>query len=145
VRELTEYEKQKWFDDIGRFEAPEFVMHGDELGEAYDSLVFAEDHGTYIDDEIVAAIRIGILDMYYYQMIDLYCQDWGADDPEDLGLPSQEAFKMKWDLITPNSRITDEMREIWDWAMDWREEHKDDTYKRLRAERLRQELERLER
>lgn len=148
MRELTEYEKQKWFDEYDRFEAPEFLSYGDEVGEAYDALVNAEDCGTYLPDELVVALQIGILNMYYYQMA-IYPDEYGGyDTVESLGLPPHDLMHKKllelqcedWNYPEP----TDKMREAWDWAMNWREVHKQETEDRLLAQRLRKELERLE-
>jgi len=149
VRELTEYEKSKWFDSIGRFDAPEFVGYGDESGEYYDSFVEAEHAAEYAhNDELQEFLQIEILDRYYENLAWLY-SDEGYEPPEHYGLP-------EWDLVrerylelggTTDSGLADNeqlMKETFDWAMEWRELHKGETYDILRAKDLRRELEQVE-
>lgn len=53
MRELTDYEKSKWFDEYGRFEmdsadgSPHFIGYGDELGEAFDGALYCTDKEGY--------------------------------------------------------------------------------------------------
>lgn len=147
MRELTEYEKKKWFDGWKRFNAPEFLTYGDELGAAYDAIVELEQMGDYFSDELALALATEALDMYYFQMA-IYPDEYGGyESVESLGLPPHDILQAElekrgetlWDYIDPN----DKMRETWDWAVDWREEHQEETYKRLKRERLERELERL--
>lgn len=133
MRELTEYEKEKWFDG-GWFEAPEYILYGHEVGEAYDALVHAEEQGTYLSDEVVVALQIEILTMYYYQFVEVYHEKYY--EPEEYGLPSFDSIV---NALGPATQM-----QAWDWAMEWREEHRQQTEDRLLAQRLRKELERLE-
>lgn len=139
VRELTQYEQVKWFDKYNRFEAPEYISYGNELGETYDSLVRAEENGTYLPDDLVLTLQIGILDMYYDQLG--YYHGAYSEEPEEVGLPSralviyQQVFYLN---ENPNSDIAN--RRVWDWAMQWREDHLNETSLAQREERLLQEL-----
>jgi hypothetical protein len=132
-RELTEYEKKKWFDDYGRFNMHEnaFLGYGDELGEAFLGALYCTNKADYgLDDWFVLAAQVQVLDMYYDQ-IHLYTGEYGGPDyPEDYGLPSLGTFiheyrkrgieslpsLYRFDGSLP--KYTDKQRELWDWAMD---------------------------
>jgi hypothetical protein len=150
MRELTEYEKEKWLD-FGYFEAPEFLMNGDELGEAYNALARVVNYSDYLSEKIVDAAIVEILDMYYYQM-HIYTGLYGdVGEPEDFGLPTQEAFELKIIETFRNAGITEEQasgeelidipesmgdlhKKAWDWAMEWREEHLEETLRQKELE-----------
>lgn len=148
IRELTPYEKAKWCED-GFFKAPEFLTYGDELGRLYDSLAeLASD--SMISNGLQQHIRVELLDMYYYQT-HLYTGTYGGyDDWTAFGLPPKEEFLaragkteevlMSWGS---GSDWTDRVREAWDWAMKWREEHIHEFTERSRIEYHQRELERL--
>jgi hypothetical protein len=145
MRELTEYEKEKWFDRH-HFEAPEFLMDGAELGDAYEHVERATHMGSYgLSIEYVQASVVECLDMYYGQLGWIYLD--GQEDPEELGLPSYDVLCDRAnELGVPefHESMNDDDRRLWDWAMEWREEHLEETQNRLRAERLRRELRVLE-
>lgn len=134
MRKLTEYEKQKWFDELGRFEAPQFLMDGSELGYAYQQLEDTERCGTSygLSQEVVDVLRVEILQQYYDQYQWIYVEQ--QQDPEEYGLPAYELLPRDLPRM-----------EQWDWAMDWRDEHLEETSDRIRVEQLRKELARLER
>lgn len=156
-RDFTPYEREKWLDNLGRFEfgedapSPHFLSYGDELGEAFDAALGCSDLTDYgLSDEFVHAARIQVLDMYYDQIL-LYTGSYSQDRPEDLGLPPQEVFANEAKtfgvegLANFGQERSDDERRLWDWAMQWREEHAEETENKRRADALRAELERLER
>lgn len=150
MRELTDYEKQKW-GEWHRFELSEddFLNYGDELGEAFLaalSCVGKRDYG--LSDEFVAHAMVQSLDMYYDQLVFFYMDAY--EEPEEYGLPSEELVASKSVELGVNDQLidygntTDEARQLWDWAMEWRDEHREETYVRQRKEHLQRELARLE-
>lgn len=151
MRELTEYEKSKWLDEYNRFDAPEFIPTGCEPDEAYETVSQCTRMNDYgLSDWFVAAAVVEALDMYYYQIYGYYVEQF--DDPEDLGLPSLKDFVAKATEMGLSGKrvpyygeeISDDYRRLWDWAMEWRDEHEEETRDRLRIRRLREELERME-
>lgn len=149
MREQTAYEKQKWTDWYGN--PPTFLFYGDELGEAYETACNVTRMGSYgFSDEFVEAGKIQVLDMYYYQ-IHIYTGEYGGayEEPEEQGLPPRElvhekAKELGVDRISYETEdFSDSARELWDWCIAWREEHWEETEKRLRRERLEKELRRL--
>lgn len=145
MRELTTYEKEKWYDQHNRFEVPEFIMHGDEIGDAYDALESAEGYDYIFDDEFVEALQVQILDMYYFQMVDWL--DGGMNEEQAAALPSHESFLEKFHELGGDERMFashEISKQAWDWAMDWRAEHLDEYELRRREQQLRAELARLE-
>jgi hypothetical protein len=133
MREPTEYEKEKWYDEYDRFlemEEDDFLSYGDELGEAFISVYSCtrmEDYG--LSDWFVKAAQIQCLDMYYDQIL-VYTDEYGGNkEPEDLGLPSEDEFIAKWKELGVKTLAywdeprSDAERKLWDWAMEWREEH----------------------
>jgi hypothetical protein len=155
MRELTEYEKQKWFDELNRFEmdseyeSPYFLFYGDELGEAFNGALYCTDKADYgLSDEFVAHAQIEVLTMYYNQLI-VYAGQYG-DEPEEVGLPPLNVVRAEFpDLLDedgwPLEGVSNEacMR-AWDWAMEWREEHLEETSRARRLEELKREQARLE-
>jgi len=134
MRELTPYEKEKWFDEYKRFKmessdgAPWFLGYGDELGEAFDGALYCTDKESYgLSEEFVLAAQIEVLDMYYYQ-IHYYTGEYGGyETPETLGLPPVDDFIAKakelgCEDLRPWVEFSDNNRRLWDWAMDWRGE-----------------------
>lgn len=145
MRELTPYEIERWKQD-GYFEAPEFLSYGDELGEAYDAVVDVTEKSDYLGKEVVQAAEIEVLNMYYFQL-HLYTGAYGGpDQPEDLGLPTRADLIAKSKELSLDSakmpyevaEFSDDHRRLWDWAMEWREEHLEET----RAAKETAELER---
>lgn len=151
MRELTEYEKKKWGEKPYEFSMTEddFLSYGDELGEAFLAALTCTGMGDYgLSDEFVALAVRECLDMYYYQ-IHLYTGAYGGyDTPEDVGLPPFAVFREK--AIEhglgqkPVNHLDSEFQELFDWAMEWRDEHREETYLRQRKESLQRELARLE-
>ena len=147
MRELTAYEKEKWFDNIGRFNPPEFLMWGAELGDAYEHVSQATHMKDYgFSEEFVQAAIVETLNIYYGQLEWIYEDE--QEDPEGLGLPPAELLLGKAAELGYTDRdylsIFHSHRKLWDWAMDWREEHLEDTVNQKRALELRKELERIE-
>lgn len=141
VRDITPYEKEKWFDKYNRFGMDEasFMMYGDELGEAFDQAL-AVANNAELSDDFVEHATVVCLDMYYDQMLEVYDERSYCDEPEELGLPTLGLFKEKAkelgvtrlsDYSSPDR--TDTERNLWDWAIEWRETHKDET---RRAEQI---------
>ena len=146
MRKLTDYEKDTWtLYDLGE---DHFLGRGDELGEAFDALLSVLASADYLDKETVRAAYVNALDMYYYQ-IHYYTGEYGGyDEAEDLGLPPLDVFR---DMVVeaggdPNAvdETKDEYKKAFDVAMEWREEHWQETREQWRIKNLRAELERLE-
>lgn len=153
IRELTQYEKDKWIDFGMLSDEPLFLTNGDELGETFAHLLETEACGAYLSDEFVKAIQAEILDMYYYQ-IHLYTGEYGGDDqPEDLGLPHEDLFMEEarglgfedLDDVSNGAHLgQDEARELWDWAVEWCLEHEEETTLARQERRLKAELARIQ-
>lgn len=152
MRELTEYEKDKWLDQYGRFlemEESDFLLYGDELGEAFTAVFNCTNMPDYgLSDEFVQHAIVQTLDLYYDQFYTIYID--GYDDPEDHSLPSgnlliEKAKELGIDNLTSYYGNTDDdTRKLWDWAMEWRREHFDEIWKETRIKQLKDELESLE-
>lgn len=147
MRNLTPYEKEKWFDDLGRFEAPEYVSYGDEIGETYDKVEACTRIGDYVGDEFELAAQIVLLDMYYDQL-PLYYVDEHIE-PEEAGLPSRELLEeqariMGFDIseIPSYGLVTTFLfpMQLWDWCMEWRENNLQYSFKKQRIKNLEHEL-----
>jgi hypothetical protein len=75
----------------------------------------------------------------------------GPDSPEDLGLPPRDLIQEKVKELGVTSIPTemddnfpDSARKFWDWCIDWRNEHRVETDRRLRIQKMRREIEFLE-
>jgi hypothetical protein len=156
MRELTTYEKEKWYDKWNRFEMDSsdgesyFFSYGNELGEAFDGALYCTDKESYgLEDWFVHAAQVQVLDMYYYQIM-YYADAYGGYETVDsLGLPSLSILREQFPGVfeengLPANPDSTAWRQAWDWAMDWREEHLDEHEVRLREQQLRAELARLE-
>ncbi len=143
MRAITEYERNKWFDKWNRFEIyPEFegfLMYGDELGEAFDNVARATHMRDYgLPDAYVEHATIVALDMYYDQLYWYYVE--AQDEIEEVGLPSPELIIEKAKeagikkIAYYGEPRTDEERKLWDWALEWRDEHIEELLDRRRAE-----------
>jgi hypothetical protein len=147
MRELTDYEREKWFDDIGRFNAPEFLETGCEPDEAYHTVERATEQRDYgLADWFVEAAQVQALDMYYDQVVWYYTEAY--DEPEDHGLPPLQEFEAKAKELGVESmpdygQSSDDIRRLWDWAMEWREEHRQETKDRLEAKYLQERLDQI--
>lgn len=143
---FSKYELKKWFDEYGRFEAPEFLAYGDELGEAYDSLVRVEESSTYLGDALIEAVRREILDIYYYQ-VHLFDGSYGGyDTAEDFGLPPAELVIDRYKRYFERTKdIEESYKLVFDWAMKWRDKHREETETRNNIKRLEEELARFNR
>ena len=149
MREVTDYERHKWFDEYGRFKIyPEFegfLQYGDEYGEAFNNAARAthmEDYG--LPSEYVKHAEIVVLDMYYYQATWFYQDKY--DEPEDFGLPTREEFLIQAkalgvvrlsydDAIRPDNE-----RVLWDWAMKWREDNREENQRKAEIKRHEHQL-----
>lgn len=152
LREITAYEREKWFDGtyfmIEEGETDVFLSYGDELGEAFDATVSCANKGDYgLSGWFVNAAQVQVLDLYYDQIL-LYTGEYGgADEPEDLGLPPREVFLAKAKEMNVEElsyfgepERKDDERRLWDWAMKWREDHMEEFTEKKRIERLEYEL-----
>jgi hypothetical protein len=143
MRELSNYEKNKWFDEYGRFNAPEYLFYGDELGEAYNAvseITRMKDYG--LSDEFVDYAEIEVLNMYYDQAL-IYAGQYHKY-PDEFGLPSLEQVLDKFpETFNKDGWPQDDTnwQQAWDWAMAWREEHIEDWYKEVKKKQLLRELE----
>lgn len=151
MRELTEYEKKKWFDGhYFEMDASEvFLGRGDELDRAFNCVLSCTDQADMTSDEFELAARIQALDMYYYQ-IHYYTGAYGGYvEPEELnaeyGLPPVDIFWKQaesMDIEEIDEDINDRERELWDWAMEWRRTNFDRTRAEARIRNLKEELDR---
>jgi len=162
-RELTAYEKDKWFSEYNhfyydsfegdnRYARPNdlFLLRGDEHGEAFDDALAVATNSDYLPDEFVTYAQTVVLDYYYDQLSWFYIDD-ASDGPEYVGLPSRElliekAKEFGVDEVVDYRRSdirTDEERKLWDWAMEWRTEHWEETLKQRKIEELESKLENL--
>lgn len=142
MRELTEYEKKKWFDKYNRFELPEYLPQNDEWSEMMDWLGALADNSSYgLSDEFQKYVYVEYLDHYYDQIYYIYMGKWAGRTPEEYGLPSVEnvirrqdrAMELGIDKLTA-------VRMACDWAMKWRHDHYMDHFKKQRKEVLEKEL-----
>lgn len=142
LRELTKYEKKKWFDKYDRFNPPEALNEGTEYTEFMHTLQSLVEMGTSygMSDEFESAAQIEYLDRYYDLIFHTYSGEWSLE-PEEFGLPPIEDVMQRQSraIMLGVDKLT-AMRMALDWAMSWREKHREETFKRKRKEALQKEL-----
>jgi len=148
VRQLTKHERKRYFDSMGRFEAPEFLGYGDESGEYYDAFVEAERAAGYLpspqDKELEAHLQVTILD-YHYENVRWLLNE-GRDYYDEIILPPIEEVQERY--VRYMKRGVDALQAYQmalDWVYKWREKNAHTIHQQLRALRLRDELARAER
>jgi hypothetical protein len=155
MRELTEYEKKRWSDWYSN--TPDFLDYGDELGEAYDAALACTRMADYgLSDEFVEAAKIQVLDMYYYQVYHYTGEYGGYKTAEELGLPPVDDFyaKVREIMFREGHHVnkadhlsvdadSDIVKEAFDWAMEWRDEHLEDHRKNRLIAQYQKEIEAL--
>lgn len=142
MRELTVYEKKKWFDKYDRFEIPEFLEEGTEFSEFMHTLAHLVEMGSSygMSDEFEKFAQIEYLDRYYDEIYHTYTGEWGME-PDEHGLPPIEEVKRRQDraMELGVDKLT-AVRMACDWAMRWKNEHYMETFKKQRKEALQREL-----
>lgn len=147
MRKLTAYEAKKW--GLGyEFRSPEWLRYGDESGEYYDAFVAAYRPALAMSNgDLAAALQIQILDMYYADVEWMLSERFYEDE---VILPEWNVFEAKlreirMELVGPSDLVNDNaLMEALDWAVEWNEKYGEEVRTQRYAQKLRAELERIE-
>ena len=140
--DLKAYLVEKWGEGWD-FEAPEWFGRGDESAEYFDSYVNA--HRTAMslsNEELAETLWWEILDLHYSNI------EWLMTDGRDyyeIAFPELDAIREKWKQFEDEGVEGDMIFiRVVEWAMEWREENEERLLDERRAQRLRDELARIE-